>query len=86
MYSFNRSCVADSLNATLARGKVLLCFESRIQKYPVNAARTVKNVQGIGLVFAKFQTKEVSLCLDVPCAQVDFTIGTSLLTYIGSTR
>ncbi|KAL2477041.1 Subtilase family protein [Forsythia ovata] len=80
-----RSCVADSLNATLARGKVLLCFESRLQRFPVNAASTVKSVQGIGLVFAKFRTKEVSLCLDVPCAQVDLTIGTSLLTYIGST-
>ncbi|KAL2460081.1 Subtilase family protein [Abeliophyllum distichum] len=80
-----RSCIADSLNATLARGKVLLCFESRLQRFPVNAARTVKNIQGIGLVFAKFRTKEVSLCLDVPCAQVDLTIGTSLLTYIGST-
>ncbi|KAI3446171.1 hypothetical protein Pfo_002836 [Paulownia fortunei] len=80
-----RSCGSGSLNATLARGKVLLCLETRTQRFAITAARSVKEVGGVGLVFAKFPTKEVNLCLDVPCAQVDLTIGTSLLTYIAST-
>lgn len=83
---FNRSCETGSLNATLVKGKVLLCFESRYQRSAVAAARTVQEGQGVGLIFARFLTKEVTMCLDVPCVHVDFTTGTSLLTYIASTR
>nr|GMD85723.1 subtilisin-like protease SBT3.9 isoform X1 [Ipomoea batatas] len=80
-----RSCETGSLNATLVKGKVLLCFESRYQRSAVAAARTVQEGQGVGLIFARFLTKEVTMCLDVPCVHVDFTTGTSLLTYIAST-
>ncbi|XP_051139532.1 subtilisin-like protease SBT3.6 isoform X2 [Andrographis paniculata] len=79
------SCTSGSLNATLAKGKVLLCFETRTQRSAAAAARAVNEVDGVGLVFAKYPTKEVNLCLDVPCAQVDLTIGTSLLSYIATT-
>lgn len=65
---------------------MVLCFESRTQRFAVAAAIAVEEVDGVGIVFAKFPTKEVNLCLDVPCAQVDLTIGTSLLTYISSTK
>lgn len=83
---FYRSCDAGALNATLARGKVLLCFESESQRSAIAAARNVKDVEGLGLIFAKFPTKEVTLCSDVPCIQVDFALGTTLLTYIGTTK
>ncbi|XP_075488536.1 subtilisin-like protease SBT3.6 isoform X1 [Primulina tabacum] len=81
-----RSCASGSLNATLAKGKVILCFESRSQRFVSTAESSVHEVEGVGIVFARFLTKEVSLCLEVPCAQVDFTIGTSILSYIASTR
>ncbi|CDP20869.1 unnamed protein product [Coffea canephora] len=50
------------------------------------AATNVKEVEGVGLIFARFPTKEVALCLDVPCVQVDYATGASLLAYIGTTN
>ncbi|CAI0378249.1 unnamed protein product [Linum tenue] len=79
-----RSCESGSLNATLAKGKVILCFQSRSQRSATVALTMVEDVEAVGLVFARVPTKDVSSCYRVPCAQVDFTIGTSLLTYIGS--
>ncbi|KAL3539020.1 hypothetical protein ACH5RR_002386 [Cinchona calisaya] len=81
-----RSCDAEALNATLARGKVLLCFESESQRSANAAAINVRKVDGVGLIFARFPTKEVILCSDVPCIQLDFALGTTLLTYIGTTN
>ncbi|CAN1256046.1 Subtilisin-like protease SBT3.2 [Linum perenne] len=80
-----RSCDSGSLDAALARGKVILCFQSRSQRSVNSAITTVEDVEASGLIFARLlTTKDVSSCYGVPCAQVDFTIGTSLLTYIGS--
>ncbi|KAG5239028.1 subtilisin protease [Salix suchowensis] len=81
-----RSCDSGSLNATLARGKVILCFESRSQRSNIVARRTVLDVKGVGLIFAQFPTKDVTLSLDIPSIQVDLAIGTYLLTYIEASR
>nr|XP_023888957.1 subtilisin-like protease SBT3.9 isoform X1 [Quercus suber] len=80
-----RSCDSGTLNATLARGKVVLCFQSRSQRSAIIALSTVLDVQAAGLIFAQFPTKDVAISWDIPCVQVDFAIGTSLLTYIGMT-
>ncbi|XP_015892327.1 subtilisin-like protease SBT3.9 isoform X1 [Ziziphus jujuba] len=81
-----RSCDSGSLNETLARGKVVLCFQSRSQRSATVAASTVLSVNGTGLIFAKVPTKDVSLSWSLPCVQIDFTIGTYLLTYMEATR
>lgn len=81
-----RGCASGSLNATLARGKVILCFESRSQRSNIIARRTVLDVKGVSLIFAQSPTKDVTLSLDIPCIQVDFAIGTYLLTYMESSR
>ncbi|XP_059647607.1 subtilisin-like protease SBT3.9 [Cornus florida] len=78
------SCDTGSLNATLAQGKVVLCFQSVTQRSAATAADTVVDVQGVGVIFAQIPTKDVELILDVPCVQVDFTIGTYLLTYLAT--
>ncbi|GMP37763.1 hypothetical protein CsSME_00009308 [Camellia sinensis var. sinensis] len=80
-----RSCDYGSLNATLARGKVVLCFQSQPQRSAAYAARAVLDIEGVGVIFAQFPTKDVTLFLGIPCVQVDFTIGTYLLTYMEST-
>ncbi|TQE06388.1 hypothetical protein C1H46_008022 [Malus baccata] len=47
----------------------------------------VASARGAGLIFAQFPSKDVSLSSgSLPCVQVDFAIGTNLLTYIGATR
>ncbi len=86
MGTFNRSCDSGTLNATLARGKVVLCFQSRSQRSAIIASSTVLDVQGAGIIFAQFPTKDVTISWDIPCVQVDFAIGTSLLTYMEMTR
>ncbi|XP_008236858.1 PREDICTED: subtilisin-like protease SBT3.6 [Prunus mume] len=81
------NCDSGTLNDTLARGKMILCFQSRTQRLAITAIRTVMNVTGAGLIFAQFPSKDVSLSSgSLPCVQVDFAIGTYLLTYIGATR
>jgi hypothetical protein len=86
MVTFNRSCDSGTLNATLARGKVVLCFQSRSQRSATVAATTVLDAQGNGIIFAQFPTKDVTSSFDIPCVQVDFAIGTSLLMYMEMNR
>ncbi|XP_028767967.1 subtilisin-like protease SBT3.9 [Neltuma alba] len=81
-----RSCEAGSLNATLAKGKVIVCFQSGSQRSAVGAIRTVTEVQGSGLIFAQFPTKDVALSWSIPSVQVDFITGTSVLSYMEATR
>ncbi|KDP41723.1 hypothetical protein JCGZ_26741 [Jatropha curcas] len=81
-----RNCETGTLNATLARGKVILCFQSRSVRSATVATRTVSEVQGAGLIFAQFPNKDVILCFDIPCIHVDFAIGTYLLSYMESSR
>ncbi|XP_062175918.1 subtilisin-like protease SBT3.9 [Alnus glutinosa] len=81
-----RSCDSGTLNATLARGKVVLCFQSRSQRSATVAATTVLDAQGNGIIFAQFPTKDVTSSFDIPCVQVDFAIGTSLLMYMEMNR
>ncbi|VVA33197.1 PREDICTED: subtilisin [Prunus dulcis] len=81
------NCDSGTLNETLASGKMILCFQSRTQRLAITAIRTVMKVKGAGLIFAQFPSKDVSLSSgSLPCVQVDFAIGTYLLTYIGATR
>lgn len=81
-----RSCDSGTLNATLARGKVVLCFQTRSQRSIAIASRTVKKARGTGLIFAQFPTKDVSISLGILCLQVDLTTGTSLLNYMKTSR
>ncbi|KAK9287447.1 hypothetical protein L1049_015868 [Liquidambar formosana] len=81
-----RSCQSGSLNATLARRKVVLCFQSSTQRSATVATRTVQIAQGVGVIFAQIPTKDVGISWEIPLIQVDFIIGTSLLTYMQATR
>ncbi|OVA20401.1 Peptidase S8/S53 domain [Macleaya cordata] len=82
----SRSCDVGSLNATLAKGKVVLCFQSRQQRSSMVASRTVMKVGGIGLIFAQFPTKDIASTLGFIYIQVDYEMGTSILTYVETTR
>lgn len=77
-----RGCDSKSLNKTLVRGKVVLCFETQTQRSVSFAAMNVQEAQGIGVIFAQFPSKDVSLSSGIQCVQVDFIIGTYVLTYI----
>lgn len=80
-----RGCDIGSLNATSARGNVVLCFQTRSQRFSATAIRTVQTVGGVGLIFAKSPSKDVTQSMGIPCVEVDLVTGTSLLTYMVST-
>ncbi|XP_020239439.1 subtilisin-like protease SBT3.5 isoform X2 [Cajanus cajan] len=80
------SASPGSLNATLAKGKAILCFQSRSQRSATVAIRTVTEVKGAGLIFAQFPTKDVDTSWTKPCVQVDYITGTTILSYIEATR
>ncbi|GAV60271.1 LOW QUALITY PROTEIN: Peptidase_S8 domain-containing protein/Inhibitor_I9 domain-containing protein, partial [Cephalotus follicularis] len=63
------SCESGTRNATRARGKVILCFQSRSQRSAANAIKTVLEVHGAGIIFAQFPTKDVSSYSIIPCVQ-----------------
>ncbi|XP_027355421.1 subtilisin-like protease SBT3.5 [Abrus precatorius] len=81
-----RSCDSGSLNATLAKGKVILCFQSRSQRSSTVAVRTVVEVGGAGLIFAQFPIKDVEISSSKPCVQIDFIAGTTILSYMEASR
>eukprot|EP01018_Ginkgo_biloba_P020907 Gb_06524 [translate_table: standard] len=81
-----RSCEAGSLNATLAKGKFVLCFQTRTQRPSNVAALNVYNAQGVGVIFAQIPTKTIVSSPIIPCVQVDFEVGTNILSYIRTTR
>lgn len=65
---------------------MVLCFQSRTQKTAANAAKTILEIQGVGVIYAQYPAKDVTLSEGIPLVQVDFVVGTSLLTYIEATR
>jgi hypothetical protein len=81
-----RSCTAGSLNSTLAKGKVVLCFQTRAQRSASVAVETVRKARGVGVIFAQFLTKDIASSFDVPCVQVDYQVGTVILAYTTSMR
>ncbi|KAI3765511.1 hypothetical protein L2E82_15547 [Cichorium intybus] len=79
-----RSCEAGSMNANLASGAIVLCFQSRTKSSAALTAGNVQDVGGAGIIFAQYPTKDVTLTFAIPCVQVDYTVGTSIATYIES--
>lgn len=82
----NRTCLEGSLNETLVIGKVVLCFQSRSLRTATTVARTIQKLRGVGLIFAQFPAKDVAVSSIIPSVQVDFELGTHLLTYMVTTR
>ncbi|KAD6795707.1 hypothetical protein E3N88_06603 [Mikania micrantha] len=80
-----RSCERGSLNESLAKGKIILCFQSRSRSSAASTAKNVQEAGGVGIIFAQYPTKDVTLTFVIPCVQVDFSVGTSLVTYAEST-
>ncbi|KAG2644781.1 hypothetical protein PVAP13_2KG377100 [Panicum virgatum] len=81
-----RSCTAGSLNSTLVKGNVVLCFQTRAQRSASVAVETVKKARGVGVIFAQFLTKDITSSFDIPCVQVDYQIGITILAYTTSMR
>ncbi|KAK6250886.1 hypothetical protein SCA6_004891 [Theobroma cacao] len=79
-------CQPGSLNATLAAGKIILCFaQSSIQDIS-SAAISVLEAGGVGLIFAQYRSDGLGSCHHIPCIKVDYEVGTQILSYIRKAR
>ncbi|KAJ8650264.1 hypothetical protein MRB53_003287 [Persea americana] len=81
-------CTNLPTNDTLMAGKVVLCFadtSGSTQNTSLNSSLVVYEAGGLGVIVAR-NPSHVSLRDDFPCVEVDFNIGTQILTYIRSSR
>ena len=84
-FTSSKDCQSGSLNATLASGKIVLCFSTSDEQDIVSASATVKKAGGIGLIYAEFPNDGLESC-KIPCIKVDYTVGTQILLYIRKAR
>ncbi|PIA49867.1 hypothetical protein AQUCO_01300542v1 [Aquilegia coerulea] len=82
----SKGCKRGSLNATLAAGKVVLCFSVADEPDIGGASIAVSEAGGVGLIYAQFRDNLLSSCKLIPCIQVDYEIGTEILSYIRKAR
>ncbi|ESW03415.1 hypothetical protein PHAVU_011G012100 [Phaseolus vulgaris] len=81
-----KACQSGSLNATMAAGKIVLCFSVSDQQDIVSASLAVKEAGGVGLVYAQYHEDGLNQCGLFPCIKVDYETGTQILTYIRRSR
>ncbi|XP_022737303.1 subtilisin-like protease SBT3.6 [Durio zibethinus] len=79
-------CERGSLNATLAAGKIILCFSQSSTQNIFTAAISVLEAGGIGLIFAQYRSDGLDSCRYIPCIKVDYEVGTQILSYIRKAR
>ncbi|GFS32480.1 subtilase family protein [Actinidia rufa] len=84
--SKNLACHIGSLNATLAAGKVVLCFLNSDEQNMIYAAVAVHQAGGIGLIYAHYDDNLLESCDVFPCVRVDYEAGTQILSYIRKAR
>lgn len=88
LFSSSLSCDVGSLNSTLAKGKIVLCFTGANDPEKQYAAALLGVLQagGAGAIFAMHATNVLFPCSIISCVQVDYEIGTEILAYIRATR
>lgn len=83
---FSNDCRQGSLNATLAAGKIILCFSRPDTQDIQSAAISVTQAGGVGLIYAQFHTDGLDSCNLIPCIKVNYEVGTQILSYIRRAR
>lgn len=79
-------CRQGSLNATLAAGKIILCFSRPDTQDIQSAAISVTQAGGVGLIYAQFHTDGLDSCNLIHCIKVNYEVGTQILSYIRRAR
>eukprot|EP00252_Welwitschia_mirabilis_P000696 TRINITY_DN10667_c0_g1_i1.p1 TRINITY_DN10667_c0_g1~~TRINITY_DN10667_c0_g1_i1.p1 ORF type:complete len:789 (-),score=55.03 TRINITY_DN10667_c0_g1_i1:217-2583(-) len=78
-------CVSDSLDATKAKGKVILCFQSSLDESTLSKSITVKQAGGVGMIIAGDIDEFSPSIFELPATEVSQSAGTAILQYIKST-
>ncbi|XXG77542.1 hypothetical protein AAC387_Pa08g1679 [Persea americana] len=82
----SKDCQYGSLNSTLAAGKVILCFSIESSQTIADAAFAIHAAGGVGVIFAQSTDNLPVSCDLIPCIEVNYEVGTEILSYIRSTR
>ncbi|OVA04692.1 Peptidase S8/S53 domain [Macleaya cordata] len=82
----NKACQLHGLNATLAAGKIVLCFSTEYGPNIISASMAVAIAGGVGVIFAQLRDNLLSSCKFIPCIKVDYEVGTEILSYIRKAR
>ncbi|KAL4195379.1 hypothetical protein AMTRI_Chr05g73100 [Amborella trichopoda] len=73
-----RRCLSGFLRPGSAKGKVVLCFAPSTTQ----ASQAVASAGGIGAIFVQQSNNILTPCTPIPCTQVDYQVGTQILSYI----
>ncbi|KAL4195377.1 hypothetical protein AMTRI_Chr05g73080 [Amborella trichopoda] len=73
-----RRCLSGFLRPGSAKGKVVLCFAPSTTQ----ASQAVPSAGGIGAIFVQQSNNILTPCTPIPCTQVDYQVGTQILSYI----
>ncbi|KAL5551488.1 hypothetical protein UlMin_001664 [Ulmus minor] len=80
-----KDCQLGSLNPTLAKGKMVVCFSTSDQQDIISASLAVLEAGGVGIIFAQFHMDGLASC-GIPCVKVDYEVATQIITYIRRAR
>jgi len=75
-----------SLNATLASGKVILCFSVGYDDNIIDAAKAVVAAGVTVVIFPRSQDSTLDPGNEILCIKVNYEVGTKILSYITKTR
>ncbi|KAL6501553.1 hypothetical protein OROGR_026686 [Orobanche gracilis] len=72
---------------SLMAGKIVLCFTTYDIPFVTSyASSLVRSAGGVGVIVSKRPNEITSRCQNFPCAEVDYEVGTQILSYIRTTR
>ncbi|KAL5551489.1 hypothetical protein UlMin_001665 [Ulmus minor] len=80
-----KGCQPGSLNAKLAKGKIVVCFSTSYQQGILSASLAVLEAGGVGIIFAQFHDDGLESC-GIPCVKVDYEVATQIIAYIERAR
>lgn len=82
----SKQCSIGSLNATLVAGQIVLCFSTSGTQDLYTASTAVREAGGTGLIYADSLHDEQGVCDSIPCAKVDYQVGSEIFLYITGAR
>lgn len=78
-------CRSDSLNATKASGKIVLCLQAVTDESRTSKSSSVKSAGGVGMIIVDDTNTYLPSLYNLPATQVSQTAGMEILNYINST-
>ncbi|KAL3742829.1 hypothetical protein ACJRO7_018178 [Eucalyptus globulus] len=82
----SKNYTANDCSSNLVAGKIVLAFSTSDTQRLSTAATAVRRAGGTGLIYADALHEGPAECDSIPCATVDFQVGSEILLYIRMAR